>query len=169
MQAGVFYYQIKRIMGNCTPLLVDCGGLCANACCQGDGDTGMYLFPKEVENVKQDPLLTVVDSAFFYSSESKTCQTKMALCNGRCNRPTRPLSCMIFPFFPYLNLYGELDVRLDVRGRGICPLIGSNDRTLLDETFISRVEYISKILVQNQEVFAFLFEISRLMDQEYVR
>ena len=41
------YKKIFEILGELTPLNVDCGVLCECACCKGDGDQGMLLFPHE--------------------------------------------------------------------------------------------------------------------------
>ena len=37
----------RELLENLTPLKTDCGRLCQAACCQGDENTGMLLFPEE--------------------------------------------------------------------------------------------------------------------------
>ena len=37
----------RTLLGPLTPLQSDCGRLCGGACCQGDEQTGMLLFPGE--------------------------------------------------------------------------------------------------------------------------
>lgn len=41
------YAEAGRIIGDKTPLKKDCGQICDGACCKGDDDTGMLLFPFE--------------------------------------------------------------------------------------------------------------------------
>ncbi len=45
------------ILGELTPLKADCGRLCGGACCKGDAQTGMRLFPFE------ETSLSVVEAA----------------------------------------------------------------------------------------------------------
>ena len=76
-----------EIIGNKTPLKSDCGRLCGAACCKGDDETGMLLFPGEEDLCTCD--------------EFKIIQTDYSLpllvCDGTCNRDRRPLACRIFP------------------------------------------------------------------------
>ncbi len=37
----------RAALSDLTPLLTDCGRLCGVACCKGDEQTGMLLFPGE--------------------------------------------------------------------------------------------------------------------------
>ena len=37
----------RNLLETLTPLKTDCGRLCQGACCQGDEQTGMLLFPGE--------------------------------------------------------------------------------------------------------------------------
>ena len=41
------YKKAKEIIGEKTPLRKDCGLICDGACCKGDSETGMLLFPCE--------------------------------------------------------------------------------------------------------------------------
>jgi len=93
--------------------------LCGKACCQGDGDTGMWLLPGEagllggVEGFKIQP-----------------CQDNngypLLVCNGNCKRKYRPFACRIYPFFPLVTEGGGgcLNIRIicDPRAVPRCPL-----------------------------------------------
>ena len=37
----------RDLLRELTPLKTDCGRLCGGACCEGDEETGMLLFPGE--------------------------------------------------------------------------------------------------------------------------
>ena len=39
--------EARALLENATPLKGDCGRLCRAACCAGDEETGMLLFPGE--------------------------------------------------------------------------------------------------------------------------
>ena len=84
------YKKVKRIIGDKTPLKKDCGLLCGGACCKGDENTGMLLFPGE------ETTLNIIEKD----------GVRLAVCEGKCKREERPLSCMIFLFsmcFPHKN------------------------------------------------------------------
>ena len=76
------YAEANRIIGDKTPLKKDCGQVCGGACCKGDDDTGMLLFPFE-------------ESVFRVDEKDGV---RLCVCQGRCDRSERPLSCRIFPF-----------------------------------------------------------------------
>ena len=142
------YNKAKKIMEDKTPLKRDCGLLCGKACCQGDKETGMLLFPFEetsLEIIEKDGV-------------------RLCVCNGSCNREERPLSCMIFPFFPYLTTDGRIKVIPDIRGAGICPIVRNFADTRLDRRFLARVKRVGRLLKEDAECRAFLDEISREMD-----
>lgn len=76
------YNKIFKIMGELTPLTVDCGVLCNGACCKGDEQTGMRLFPHEDSSLN----VRKIENG-----------ERLAVCNGSCDRAERPLACRIFP------------------------------------------------------------------------
>ena len=142
------YKRAKKIMGNKTPLKRDCGLLCGKACCKGDGETGMLLFPFE------NTTLPVIEKN----------GVRLCVCDGSCNRNERPLSCMIFPFLPYITPEGRVKVIPDIRGVGICPIVRNFAETKLDRRFLRRVKEVGRLLVQDAECRAFLEDISREAD-----
>ncbi|MDX1357998.1 MAG: hypothetical protein R3232_04120 [Clostridia bacterium] len=114
-----FYSEIYRVLEERTPVLFDCGGLCSSACCTNNGK-GMLLFPFEEKYLE-----TITGDFFIKDSEIDIdgYMVKLLFCNGSCDRRTRPLSCRIFPLFPYTEKNGGINVRFDPRARSICPLL----------------------------------------------
>lgn len=135
------YDKIFSILKDYTPLTVDCGVLCNKACCKGDKNTGMLLFPHEVST------LTV-----------KATQNggRLAVCGGKCNRENRPLACRIFPFFPTVDEKGKVFVELDTRAYKVCPILSHSDELLFDPKFLKAVKKVGKILAKDEECLEFL-------------
>ena len=148
MNYNRLYKKAKNIIGDKTPLYKDCGLICQNACCKGDEGTGMLLFPFEETALK----VTEKDGV------------RLAVCDGSCNRNERPLSCMIFPFFPYLTEEGRVRVIPDIRGYNVCPLVGNTDKVRLDRGFLMRVKKVGRLLAGDEECRRFLYETSREID-----
>lgn len=69
------YNKVFKIIKDYTPLTVDCGVLCNHACCKGDENTGMLLFP--FEETSLDVKITEDGN-------------RLAVCNGSCDRNIRP-------------------------------------------------------------------------------
>lgn len=144
------YDKIFKIMGELTPLKVDCGQLCGGACCKGDSRTGMLLFPGE-----ESPL-TVIEG-----EQGK----RLAVCNGTCDRQSRPLSCRIFPFFPTISENGKIFVEPDLRAARLCPLIEHSDEIDFDPKFFKAVKKVGKILVKDDECRRFIEDITDEIDE----
>lgn len=145
---GRLYKRAKKIIGGKTPLKKDCGLICGNACCKGDENTGMLLFPHEKTNLK------VIEKE----------NVRLAVCEGKCKREERPLSCMIFPFFPYLNETGRVQVIPDIRGYEVCPLVRKHRDIKFDRAFLRRVKEVGRLLKEDDDCKAFLLDISREID-----
>lgn len=142
--------KIFKIMGNLTPLKVDCGQLCGGACCKGDGSTGMLLFPGE------ESKLTVIEGEN---------EQRLAVCDGTCDRSSRPLSCRIFPFFPTISENGKIFVEPDLRASRLCPLIEHIDEIEFDPKFFKAVKKVGKILAKDDECRKFLEDITDEIDE----
>ena len=161
MNCTEFYRKIYEIIGDETPIGVDCGQLCDGACCKGDDETGMYLFPGEECLYKNETgWFEICESEFSYNSKN----VKLFICKRACNREKRPLACRIFPLLPYVTKEGKLEIILDPRGRGLCPL-AIMDLSYLDETFIQKVETIGKIMMKFRGTREYLKSLSRLADE----
>ena len=143
------YDKINRIMGDLTPLKADCGALCSGACCKGDSDTGMRLFPFE-ESVLP---VKVTESG-----------VRLVVCDGSCNRAERPLACKIFPFFPVVDDKGKVFVEPNIRAKRLCPLLGHSDEILFDKRFFSAVKKVGKILAKDGTCLEFLRESTEEID-----
>ncbi len=142
------YGEANRIIGNKTPLKKDCGQVCGGACCKGDTDTGMLLFPFEESELD----ITEKDGV------------RLAVCQGRCNRNERPLSCRIFPFFPYVTFDGKIKVIPDIRGINVCPLVAHFNEVKFDRGFLYRVKKVGRLLYTDKECRKFLEDTSREID-----
>ena len=142
------YAEANRIIGNKTPLKKDCGQICGGACCKGDDETGMLLFPFE------DSTLNIIEKD----------GVRLSVCDGRCNRYERPLSCRIFPFFPYVTTQGKIKVIPDVRGINTCPLIENFADVKFDKGFLWRVKKVGRLLYADEECRRFLIDTSREID-----
>ena len=144
----VLYRKINAIMDTLTPLRVDCGVLCGGACCKGDSQTGMRLFPHE------ESVLPVIEEN----------GVRLAVCNGTCDRDTRPLSCRIFPFFPTLDEKGRVFVETDDRALRLCPLLTHSDEIVFDRRFFRALKKVGKLLAKDPECRAFLKETTAEID-----
>ena len=142
------YSEANRIIGNKTPLKKDCGRVCGGACCKGDEETGMLLFPFEESS------LTVKEKD----------GVRLAVCEGQCKRYERPLSCRIFPFFPYVTPEGKIKVIPDIRGVNVCPLVPNFSDVKFDRGFLYRVKKVGRLLYVDEECRKFLEDTSREID-----
>ena len=143
------YAKVNKIMGEYTPLKVDCGKLCGGACCKGDMQTGMRLFPFE------ESVLSVTETSD---------GVRLAVCDGTCDRDSRPLSCRIFPFFPTIDERGKVYVEPDYRAYRLCPMLEHIDEIEFDKGFFKALKKVGKILVKNKECFEFLLEPTQEID-----
>lgn len=137
------------LLGILTPLNSDCGRLCNAACCKGNDDTGMLLFPGEEE-------------LYANSEEFKIIHTQkysLLICNGTCSRNKRPLSCRIFPL-AIINDNGFIRVIADPRSIPVCPLYKQALLNKLDINFKKAVKSTAKLLSQSDSVKEFLAYIN---------
>ena len=143
------YKKAERILGDKTPLKKDCGLLCGGACCKGDRETGMLLFPGEQTS------LDIIEKD----------GVRHAVCDGKCDRGERPLSCRTFPFLPYITSEGRVKVIPDIRGYSVCPLVRNFSDVKLDRAFLRRVRELGRLLMTDDDCKAFLLDISDEMDK----
>jgi hypothetical protein len=72
MNAKKLYKHIYKLLEDVTPIKADCGKLCNAACCEGDDETGMYLFPfEETMYDGTEKWLKIYDSDFGLSLSLK--------------------------------------------------------------------------------------------------
>lgn len=136
------YDRVYRLLDGVTPLSADCGQLCGKNCCKGDKSTGMLLFPNEETEFK------VIEKN----------GRRLAVCGGDCSRHNRPLSCMIFPFFPVED--NGIKIVPDYRGINICPMVAHSSEIRFSRRFMRHLRTASKILYSDPECAAFMREIA---------
>jgi hypothetical protein len=139
--------KARNAIGDCTPMLRDCGMLCQAACCQpdADGQGGVHLFPGEEALLSDCAWGRIVHDAF----------APMLVCEGMCQRDARPLGCRIFPLTPVRGKNGKWTVRMDVRARAMCPL-AAHGLSGLDPAFPRAVRDALRIVAEDPEGYAFL-------------
>ena len=138
------YERIYKMLENVTPLRADCGVICNKNCCKGDENTGMLLFPFE-------------ETALKVKEENGL---RVAVCDGTCLRNERPLSCRLFPFFPFMNSEGDIEAVIDTRGYGICPLTEHQNEIKFNRRFLRSVRRVGRILYRDEDTFPFMKKIS---------
>ncbi len=143
------YDKVFNTLKDYTPLTVDCGVLCNHACCKGDENTGMILFPFEETTLNE-----------------KTTENGdlLAVCNGSCDRSKRPLACRIFPFFPTIDDKGKIYVELDYRASRLCPMVEHCDELLFDPKFLKAIKKVGNILKKDDECRTFLERSTKEID-----
>ncbi|MCX7709258.1 MAG: hypothetical protein N2484_05350 [Clostridia bacterium] len=151
-----------RVLENSTPLRMDCGELCSKACCKGDQETGMHLFPGE-EQVYADPpsFLSISPTHIEIKGHSRLL---IALCKGSCNRRLRPLSCRVFPLIPYLDKNNVLSIIMDPRAAHLCPIAGYTERNTLNLFFVRNVRNAFRLLMHDKEIKEYIVWLSRQID-----
>ena len=159
--AGIKEVLLKAvsIIGELTPLSVDCGQLCDRACCNdGDGEeTGMLLFPSEEKIFEQYSWGHTVDTEFVLSNGRVI---RLFVCDEYCKRECRPLSCRIFPLFYDPD---RDEVVTDVRGKGLCPLCFFSPDEEYDPDFVRAVHDAFEVLSEDDECMEFI----RLVNDEF--
>ena len=159
-----FYTKLYKMLDDVTPLTVDCGQLCDGACCAvTDEITGMYLFPGE--KVMYDPMPSwgeLHDIDFTYDGGK---EVELFTCPGTCDRRLRPLSCRIFPLVPYAKRGEELQIIMDIRGRGMCPLATAMKVEDLDPEFVEKVTSAMKLCMKVRETREFIYSLSESIDE----
>lgn len=151
--------QARALLCTLTPLKTDCGRLCANACCQGDGETGMLLFPGEEALYADCQFGRVVPTHFELAGR----QALLFVCDGHCPREMRPLACRLFPLFLHIDACGNARVKLDSRARGVCPLCGYGMEAL-DPAFLSAATQAYGLLMEDDACRAYLRALSKAFD-----
>lgn len=139
-----------------TPLKTDCGALCSHACCAGDEQTGMLLFPGEDALYESCAFGKVIAADFSLAGSP----AKLFVCSGRCERENRPLACRLFPLFLAFLKNGGTKVRIDDRARAVCPLCDYG-MTGLDEEFVAAAREAYDVLLEDETCQAYLKDLYR--------
>lgn len=144
----------RKKLDTLTPLKTDCGRLCGGACCQGDAQTGMLLFPGEDALYADCGFARVLDADFTLGSEA----ARLLICRGTCPRAERPLACRLFPLFLRFNAQGGTHVVLDPRARAVCPLTDYGLEAL-DGAFVAAAREAYALLMESDRCAAYLREL----------
>ena len=143
--------RARSLLSTLTPLKTDCGRLCQGACCQGDDETGMLLFPGEEALFESCTFGRVLPANFDLAGKP----VSLFVCKGTCNREERPLACRLFPLFLRFKKNGQTRVKLDPRAASVCPLCDYGIWGL-DQAFVSACEDAYAALLQSPECAAYL-------------
>ena len=92
-----------------------------------------------------------------------TPQGTLLICDRRCNRADRPLSCRLFPLLPVVREDG-VKVAMDQRARAVCPL-ARQGKSALREDFVQAVRQVGNILCEDEEQRDFLLGLTRQQDE----
>lgn len=147
------YKKVWKKLSKATPLLDDCGKLCNEKCCTGTENDGMLLFPGE-EHLYHDKDWCFIKDTNISLSDGYI--MKLLVCEGKCPRDERPLSCRIFPVIPYINEFGRVDFRLDPRSYGICPIAQKPDEYPVEDKFIDSLYKSFPPLLKDDKVVEFI-------------
>lgn len=148
--------KAREILAQITPLRTDCGRYCGGACCQcdEDGQGGMLLFPGE------EALYQPLPEGFsIVRDDSVTENGKLLICDGECDRETRPLACRLFPMLPK-----PAGAKMDRRAWAVYPLM-EGGKAGLSREFVAAVEKAGRILFSCPEHVAFLQALDDYMEK----
>lgn len=156
---------LYALLADITPLDMDCGQLCGHACCcpQDTDDEGlqcgMRLFPGEEDFLK--------DSSLSNSASLIPCRdgSTLLICGGSCRRSSRPLSCRLFPLFPYVDEAGRVKAVYDPRAWRVCPLVREHIHIPLLREFVRGVRRVGRLLMEDDACRTFLTGQSREIDE----
>lgn len=141
----------RALLEKPTPLHRDCGRLCGGACCEGDDETGMLLFPGEETLYAGCAFARVVPANYALAGRPAL----LLVCRGKCPRAERPLACRLFPLFLAFDKSGGTRLIADPRARGVCPLCGLG-LSALDPAFVSAARAAFDALLADDACRAFL-------------
>lgn len=151
--------EARALLASVTPLAGDCGQVCGGRCCAAPEDgtpCGMRLFPGEYP--EEERKAAALEGFAFYPGD-------LLVCSGRCRRDIRPLSCRIFPLFPYYGTDGRVRAVYDPRAYRICPLVRQAAHVPLRREFVRLVRQAGRILAADDGCRAFLDSQSREIDE----
>ncbi len=146
------YKKAFKILGTLTPLKKDCGYLCGSACCRGDSNTGMRLFPNETTALP----VRITENG-----------DRLAVCNGSCNRDERPLACRIFPLFPTISENEKIYPEIDYRAYRLCPMVKHCEQILFNKKFIKAIRRVGKLISKDSLCKEFLMSSTQEIDLFY--
>ena len=144
----------RELLVAVTPLKTDCGRLCSGACCEGDEETGMLLFPGEEALYEGCAFARVIPADFSLAGAPAL----LLVCSGGCPREERPLACRLFPLFLAFKEDGTTRVRMDARAREVCPLCDYGI-SALDPAFRDAARKAYDALLEDERCRAYLRDL----------
>ena len=155
------FKKTYKLLNQCTPLPVDCGQLCDGACCKGDEDTGMLLFPGEEEFFVNDKDFEIRETDYVLDDGYVV---KLLLCNSKCERARRPLACRIFPLIGFyvedknvdMKDDQKIEVKIDPRAYESCPLAIVGIEEGVSKEFLLKVKKVFEILMEDKRCADFI-------------
>jgi hypothetical protein len=163
MNKKILYKKAYRMLENSTPLRFDCGTLCNKKCCLGDKNFGMHLFPGEKIMFQGNQNFLNISREIFVTTE-----IFFAVCQGKCGRRFRPLSCRIYPLIPYIDRNNRINVIEDPRAKYVCPLLFNFDEIKMNIRFRRNVRRVFQLFAQDTEIKSYINTLSCVLD-EYSR
>lgn len=154
MSAYESVLEARNLLEHLTPLKTDCGRLCQGACCQGDEQTGMLLFPGEETFYEGCTFARIIPAGFMLGGRDAL----LLVCSGTCARENRPLACRLFPLFLKFKEDGVTKLRMDVRAKSVCPLTDYGIRAL-DPDFKLAARKAYDLLLEDDVCAAYLREL----------
>ena len=149
-EASGIWRECHSLLDSVTPLASDCGRLCDARCCAGGPEDGMLLFPGEESmyaspahslNAGMEKILPdtwhVKDSNILLPGRSEPIM--LLVCDGKCDRSCRPVSCRIFPLLPWFDRKGRIRIRPDLRAAASCPLLFDDHAPVIRQEFAEAV------------------------------
>ena len=134
--------KAREILERSTPLHPhDCGKLCGAACCNGDSETGMLLFPHEDELYKGKEGFTLIET-------DANMGFPLLVCGGTCDRCDRPLACRMYPFFPVISDDSSVKIIRDIRGMNSCPIVSETMKP--DPVFARNLRKAARYLMRSE-------------------
>ena len=143
----------RELLAVVTPLNSDCGRICAAACCKGNENDGMLLFPHEEDYYTASDWAKIIKSPV----------GSLLVCEGSCPREQRPLACRMFPLRISFNGDKPFAV-LDIRAWAVCPLM-NNGLTGLSQSFTDAVTLAGEVLAADEEQLEHLHKTEELAAQ----
>ncbi|MBE7048330.1 MAG: hypothetical protein E7393_03030 [Ruminococcaceae bacterium] len=159
LKISEIYNEIYKKFDSLTPIPFDCGEMCGKLCCQGDEESGMYLFPGEKELFIGKENFSILPTDFYVGHTP----VDLVVCHGPCKREERPLSCRIFPLVPLYRHGSTLQIIRDPRAF-FCPLTHHMATNCIQSRFVRQVTYTFRLLLHIPAVADYLDALSYILD-----
>ncbi|MGI6005249.1 MAG: hypothetical protein ACOX88_07565 [Christensenellales bacterium] len=146
--------KARELLKDVTPVHMDCGKLCRAACCKGDGGEGMLLLPGEAGLYKDASWCRILHQGG---------HDDLLVCDGACDRKSRPFACRIFPMAIFLT-EKQIEINVNPLGRPLCPLCHM-DLEALSPDFVDAAMQAAEILAKDKDCEKFLMRQTREMEE----